>query len=62
MDTKRNAPINLDSTEFRKLGHELIDSIADFLQDMSHNPVTTGKSPAEARKLLKSQNLPEEGV
>ncbi len=61
MDKKRNAPINIKSDEFRELGYELVDSIADFLDTISANPVTTGKSPSEIREIIGEDDLPEEG-
>ena len=52
----------MDAAEFRKLGHELVDSISDFMENLSEKPVTTGKSPLEVRELLNTTTLPEEGT
>ena len=60
MKNKRNAAIDMDAAEFRKLGHELVDSISDFMENLSDKPVTTGKSPMEVRELLSSTTLPED--
>ncbi len=62
MKNKRNAAIDMDAAEFRKLGHELVDSISDFMENLSDKPVTTGKSPMEVRELLSSTTLPEDGT
>ncbi len=61
MKSERNALIELDPSSFREMGHELVDSIAEFLEQIRDRPVTTGKSPAEARKMIGTQGLPEEG-
>ena len=61
MKTERNALIELNPSSFRELGHELVDSIADYLEHIRDKPVTTGKSPAEARAIIGTQGLPEEG-
>ena len=53
---KRKAKINLSGKEFRKLGYELTDKIADLLDDMGNNKVTSGLSPLEIRNLLKSES------
>ena len=57
----REAPIEIHGEEFRKLGHQLVDQIAEFLDGISDRPVTTGESPQEIRKLLGSDVLPESG-
>jgi glutamate/tyrosine decarboxylase-like PLP-dependent enzyme len=57
----RKAPLAIGAEEFRKLGHELVDKIAEFLDGLPHRPVTTGESPQAIRKLLGSDDLPEQG-
>jgi len=58
----RHAPVELDPEEFRRLGHETIDAIADFLRTLPERPVTTGASPVEIRRALGGGGLPEHGV
>ena len=59
----RTAPINMASDDFRKVGHDLVDRIADFLDSLPHRPVTTGESPEEIQKLLDGhRSLPAEGT
>ena len=45
----RAAPLAMSSEEFRKLGAQLIDRIADFLDSLPQRPVTRAESPAEIR-------------
>jgi aromatic-L-amino-acid/L-tryptophan decarboxylase len=60
---KRQAPIEMQPEEFRRLGHRLIDQIADFLSSLPHRPVTPGEEPGAVRNALNSANrLPESGA
>ena len=59
----RNAPIEIAPEEFRRLGHQLVDRIADFLSALPQRPVTPGESPALVRQALGSENkLPDHGT
>src|SRR5512146_962288 len=58
----RIAPLEMTSNEFRSLGHELVDRIADFLGSIRKYPVTNAESPEEIRTALDATRaLPEEG-
>lgn len=59
--SNRTAPIEIHSGEFRKLGHQLVDEIAEFLDGLPQRPVATGESPQALRKLLQPDILPESG-
>jgi glutamate/tyrosine decarboxylase-like PLP-dependent enzyme len=59
---ERVSPLELSPTEFRRLGHELVDQISDFLGSLRDRPVTTGETPAEIRALLGRTGLPETGA
>jgi glutamate/tyrosine decarboxylase-like PLP-dependent enzyme len=59
--TDRIAPLNLTSAQFRAMGHDLVNAIADLLDSFGERPVTTGESPAAIRALLGQGSLPEEG-
>jgi glutamate/tyrosine decarboxylase-like PLP-dependent enzyme len=49
--------------KFRRLGHRLIDRIADFLSSLPQRPVTAGESPDAIRQALGSEReLPEQGA
>jgi glutamate/tyrosine decarboxylase-like PLP-dependent enzyme len=56
----RNAPINIDREQFRAIGHELVDTLADLLADVGELPVAREQEPADINALLPRQ-LPEQG-
>jgi aromatic-L-amino-acid/L-tryptophan decarboxylase len=63
MNEKRNAPLELTPAEFRAIGHQLVDRIAEFLDTLSERPVTPGEVPSEVRRALDSaRSLPERGT
>jgi len=58
----RAAPLDMTGDQFRSLGHDLVDRIADFLASMRMNPVTRAESPEEVRTALTAKRtLPDEG-
>jgi glutamate/tyrosine decarboxylase-like PLP-dependent enzyme len=61
-NTGRNAPIDIDAAEFRKLGHALVDRIAELLDTLPDRRVTTGLTPPEVRALIGDGPLPEQGA
>ena len=61
MTRKQNTPIEISKDEFKRIGHQLIDSIADFLDGMDKKPVTTGESLQELQKHFNTSSLPENG-
>jgi len=65
MDSKprRQAPLEIDSSTFRKLGHRLVDQVAGFLESMPQGPVNHDESPSSVRDALGlSSPLPEMGT
>lgn len=59
---ERRAPLDLAPEEFRRLGHGLVDEIAQFLASLPERPVTLAASPEELRSLLPQGGLPEHGA
>ena len=63
MNKQRIAPIEMNPDNFRAIGHQLVDRIADFLDSLSTRPVTKGESPSEIRETLNSAHrLPDLGT
>ena len=52
----------MGKAEFKRLGHELIDIIAEFLDTIHKRPVTTGETPSQIRAVLGQAALPEHGA
>ena len=61
MSKKREAPIEIGKSEFKKIGYELIDSIANFIDTIDEKPITNGESPQQLQKILGTSSLPEKG-
>lgn len=59
---QRNAPIEIAPEDFRKVGYQVVDQLADFLEYLPQRPVTPGETPSDIRKLLGNKSLPDEGV
>jgi aromatic-L-amino-acid decarboxylase len=55
----REAPLEIHGDEFRKIGYQLVDKIAEFLDGLPQRPVTAVDSPQAIRKLLGPDILPE---
>jgi aromatic-L-amino-acid/L-tryptophan decarboxylase len=58
----RKAPLEMDPDEFRRLGHKVVDHVADFLQSLPQRPVTPGIPPGKVRALLGNRPLPKKGI
>src|SRR3990170_4774661 len=58
----RVSPLDLEPEEFRELGHELVDRIADFLGSLPTGPLTLGESASTVQLALRADSpLPEQG-
>jgi len=58
----RAAALDMTGEQFRSLGHDLVDRIADFLASIRTHPVTRAESPEVVRAALGANRaLPEEG-
>ena len=57
----RAAPMEMSAEEFRRLGHGLIDRIAEWLERMPAGKVTPGEDPATVRAALGGGDLPLDG-
>ncbi|HME99769.1 MAG TPA: aspartate aminotransferase family protein, partial [Terriglobia bacterium] len=62
-ELRRDAPLEMDGATFRKLGHRLVEQVAEFLESMPHGPVNHDESPSSVRAALDlSGPLPESGM
>ena len=57
----RTSSIEMDKEEFRRIGHQLIDDISDFISSIDQKPVTPNESPSQLQSLLGISSLPENG-
>jgi glutamate/tyrosine decarboxylase-like PLP-dependent enzyme len=63
MREERDAALAMDAATFRKLGHRLVDHVAEFLESLPRRPVTHDQSPPGVRAALElSGPLPESGT
>jgi aromatic-L-amino-acid decarboxylase len=59
----RRTPLDMDPEEFRRLGHALVDSVAQFLGSVPSRKLTTGEAPDAIRALIHAgQAMPETGT
>ena len=59
----RVAPLAMSPEEFRELGTQLVNRVADFLESLPGRPVTPAESPADVRRALAgSRTLPQRGM
>ncbi len=59
---ERLVPLEVPPEEFRRLGHELVDRLAEFFGSIRDRPLTAGETPAEIRDLLGRGSLPAGGT
>lgn len=59
---QRFSPIEMSPEEFRALGHELVDRIAELFGSLPDRPVTPGESPAQIRQALGGGPAPALGL
>ena len=58
----RIAPLEMTPSEFRKVGRQLVERIAEFLCTLPDRPVTVNESPRVIREVLGMGSLPEQGA
>jgi glutamate/tyrosine decarboxylase-like PLP-dependent enzyme len=62
MIENRDNPIEINKEEFQKIGYQLIDRIAGFIDSIDKKQVTITKTPSELQKILGDTPLPENGT
>src|SRR3984957_2125449 len=59
----RVSPLKIDPPQFRRLGYEVVDRIAELLESLPTRPVTHGESPLDVRKALEADRcMPDSGT
>lgn len=62
MNAERKAPLALSSDQFRALGHQLVDALAERLAAIPDGPIVRDVPPSEVREALSLTGpLPEQG-
>jgi len=60
--TRREAPLDMSASAFRVAGHDLVNRIADLLEQLPAGPVMRDETPATVRQVLGAERtLPEHG-
>jgi glutamate/tyrosine decarboxylase-like PLP-dependent enzyme len=59
MTNKRQSPIEMGKEEFKRIGFQLIETIADFIDTIHEKPVTRQESFEELQQALGISDLPE---
>ncbi|GAB2583049.1 pyridoxal phosphate-dependent decarboxylase family protein [Spirosoma areae] len=62
MATNRESPIDISKEEFKKMGYQLIDTLAAFMDTIDQRPVTTAESPKQLQAIIGTSSLPETGT
>lgn len=60
--TSRNAALDTPPEEFRRLGYQMVDRIADFLTSLPQRPVTPGETRKELQTVLGAGPVPAHGA
>src|SRR5882724_1821273 len=62
MSDQRSAPIEIGKEEFKQIGYQLVERIADFMDTIREKSVTTGESPRQLQQLMGTGPLPSHGA
>ncbi|WP_178989262.1 pyridoxal phosphate-dependent decarboxylase family protein [Winogradskyella schleiferi] len=62
MTGNRVNSIEINKEEFRKIGHQLIDDISEFISTIDKKPVTVNENPSQLQSILGNTRLPEKGT
>jgi glutamate/tyrosine decarboxylase-like PLP-dependent enzyme len=58
----RSSALDMTTGEFREVGHQLIEQIADFYESLPERDLTAAKDRTQIRDLLGIEGLPAQGV
>jgi len=62
MTDNRQSPIEISTADFKIIGHQLVDAIADFIATITEKRVTTGETPKQIQTVLGNASLPGNGT
>lgn len=62
MAMERQSPIAISKEEFTAIGHELVNKIAGFIDQIADKPVTGGNTPKQLQAVLGNDAMPREGT
>ncbi len=63
LNNDRSVPLDIDASDFRRIGYHLVDRVAGFLESLPERLVTAGESPQAIRKALDaSRAVPDAGA
>jgi glutamate/tyrosine decarboxylase-like PLP-dependent enzyme len=60
-ERKARSTLDMSPDEFRRLGHQLIEDIADFYESFDSRSLTRSAEPGDIRALLGTDELPDDG-
>jgi aromatic-L-amino-acid decarboxylase len=58
----RSAAVEMSGEEFRRVGHQMVDLVAELLDTLPDRRVAPGESPEVVRQALGRATLPEQGM
>ena len=58
----RKSPIEITKDEFKKIGYQLVETIAHFIDTIAERSVTTAETPKQIQNVLGNASLPEHGT
>ncbi len=62
MTDSRESPIEITAEDFKIIGHQLVDNIANFINTITEKRVTTGETPKQIQTVLGNASLPGNGT
>src|SRR5260221_14741840 len=57
----RIRPLEVNPEDFRRLGYQVVDQIANYLSSLPSAPLTKAESPKTIRQILGDKHLPVRG-
>jgi glutamate/tyrosine decarboxylase-like PLP-dependent enzyme len=62
MTDSRESPIEITAEDFKIIGHQIVDNIANFIDTINEKRVTTGETPKQIQTVLGNASLPGNGT